>query len=527
MTLKILFFFDTAPNSIYYIIAVAKNVYSNKTIRRLALVIQALFVRAGLKPAPAHQNISLAIVLERNGGLMPHTKRTESEFEARHLAELTEIAIKANCIEPELYKKHNVMRGLRKPDGTGVLVGLTNIGDVHGYIMDEGEKVPVEGRLRYRGINVEDIVTGFQRDKRYGFNEVAYLLLFGSLPTADQITLFRGMLDVCRELPDGFMENMILKAPTPDIMNSLARSVLASYSYDSNPESLDITNVLRQCIELIARFPTFVVYGYQAKRHFYNNDSLYIHKPQTGLSTAQNFLHMLRPDSSFTELEAETLDLALVLHAEHGGGNNSTFALHVVTSTDTDTYSAVAAAVGSLKGPKHGGANIKVTAMIEDIKKGVKDWADDDEIANYLGKILRKETFDRTGLIYGMGHAVYTCSDPRSVILRAKAEELAESKSFLDEFNLLRSVERLTPGVFAKEKGNIKTMASNVDLYSGLVYSMLNIPNELYTPIFAISRMAGWAAHRIEEIISGGRIARPAYRSVLEPRRYIFLEDRK
>ncbi|MDR2578682.1 MAG: citrate/2-methylcitrate synthase [Chitinispirillales bacterium] len=457
---------------------------------------------------------------------MPTAKRVESEFEAQYLNELTDIAAKANLVEPELYKKFNVMRGLRKPDSTGVLVGLTNIGNVHGYIMEDGQKIPEEGRLRYRGIDVEDIVDGFQADKRFGYNEVAYLLLFGTLPDTEQIRQFRGMLDICRELPEGFMENMILKAPTPDIMNSLARSVLASYSFDENPDSIEIRNVLRQCIELIARFPTFVAYGYQAKRHFYDNDSLVIHKPQTGMSTAQNFLHMLRPDSSFTELEAEPLDLARVPHARHGGGHNSTFALHVVTSTDTDTYSAMAAAVGSLKGPKHGGANIKVTGMIDNIKQGVKDWADDDEISNYLGKIINKEAFDRTGLVYGMGHAVYTNSDPRAVVLREKAQELAEAKSCLEEFNLLRAVERLTPAVFTKLKGNIKVMSPNVDLYSGFVYSMLNIPRELYTPIFAISRIAGWSAHRIEEIISGGRIMRPAYRSVSEQRPYILLQDR-
>jgi len=458
---------------------------------------------------------------------MPLTKRAESTFEARYLSDLTEIAVRENFIEPELYKKYNVMRGLRKADSTGVLVGLTNIGDVHGYIMDEGEKVPVAGRLRYRGIDIEDIVEGFQRDKRYGYNEVAYLLLFGDLPNFEQITQFRGMLDECRELPDGFMENMILKAPTPDVMNSLARSVLASYSYDANTNSLDIQNVLRQCIELIARFPTFVAYGYQAKCHYYDNKSLVIHKPQTGLSTAQNFLHMIRPDSSYTELEAETLDIALVLHAEHGGGNNSAFALHVVSSSDTDTYSAIAAAVGALRGAKHGGANIKVAAMLEDIKQGVKDWGDDDEVSAYLGKIIRREVFDRSGLIYGMGHAIYTYSDPRAVILRNKAEELAVSKAREDEFKLLRSVERLTPGVFTEIKGGKKEVCANVDLYSGLVYSMLNIPQELYTPIFAISRMSGWAAHRIEEIISGGRIIRPAYKNVSELRPYVPLDQRQ
>ncbi|MCL2220552.1 MAG: citrate/2-methylcitrate synthase [Chitinispirillia bacterium] len=457
---------------------------------------------------------------------MPSTKRQETEFEARYFDELADIALKAHYIEPDLYKEYNVMRGLRKADGTGVLVGLTNIGDVHGYIMDEGEKVPVEGRLRYRGIDVEDIVDGFQKDRRFGYNETAYLLLFGKLPSSDQITLFRGMLDACRELPDGFMENMILKAPTPDVMNSLARSVLASYTYDKNPDSLEIRNVLRQCIELIARFPTFVAYGYQAKCHYYDNKSLVIHKPQTGMGTAQNFLHMIRPDSAFTELEAETLDLALVLHAEHGGGNNSAFALHVVTSSDTDTYSAIASAVGSLRGAKHGGANIKVAGMIEDIKQGIKDWADDDEVTAYLTKIIRKEAFDRTGLIYGMGHAIYTQSDPRSEILRAKAEELAKDKGCINEFNLLRSVERLTPTVFARAKGSNKAVCANVDLYSGLVYRMLNIPQELYTPIFAISRIAGWAAHRIEEIISGGRIIRPAYKSVVSRMAYIPVEQR-
>ncbi|MDR0307908.1 MAG: citrate/2-methylcitrate synthase [Chitinispirillales bacterium] len=453
-------------------------------------------------------------------------KRVESEFERQYLSELTDIAIKNSAIEPSLYSRYNVKRGLRNADGTGVLVGLTNLGDVHGYVLDEGEKTPVEGHLRYRGIDVEDIVKGFLKEKRFGYNETAYLLLFGNLPNAEQITHFRGMLDVCRELPDDFMDNMILKSPSPDVMNSLARSVLACYSYDENPDCLDIKNVLRQCIELIARFPTLVAYGYQAKCHYYDKKSLVIHKPQMGMSTAQNFLHMIRPDSSFTDLEAEVLDLALVLHAEHGGGNNSSFALHVVTSSDTDTYSAIAAAVGSLKGPKHGGANIKVSAMIEDIMEGVKDWDDDDEISSYLAKIIRKEIFDRCGLIYGMGHAVYTLSDPRAVILRAKAEELAQSKSYMDEFNLLRSIERLTPEVFAKVKGVQKVMASNVDLYSGLVYKMLNIPKELYTPIFAISRIAGWSAHRIEEIVSGGRIVRPAYKNVSRHKPYIGLEER-
>ncbi|MFP4012768.1 MAG: citrate/2-methylcitrate synthase [Chitinispirillaceae bacterium] len=456
-----------------------------------------------------------------------NSHRGESEFECNDLNGVLETAMRRNAINSELFQKYNVKRGLRNADGTGVLVGLTNIGDVHGYILDENEKVPVEGRLRYRGIDVEDIVEGFQKEKRFGFSEVVYLLLFGNLPDQQLLTHFNEMLGMCRELPAGFTENMILKAPSSNIMNKLARSVLACYSYDSNPEDLDIHNVVRQCIELIARFPTMVAYAYQAKCHYFDQKSLVIHKPQPELSTAQNLLHMIRPDSSYTELEAETLDLALVLHAEHGGGNNSAFALHVVSSSHTDTYSAISAAVGSLKGPKHGGANIKVAAMLEEIKESVKDWADEDEIAAYLTKILCKEAFDRSGLIYGMGHAVYTLSDPRTSILREKSGELAQSKSRADEYQLIRTVERLSPQVFAKIKKNSKPMAANVDLYSGFVYSMLNIPQELYTPIFAISRIAGWSAHRIEELVSGGRIIRPAYKSVSQRRPYIPLVDRE
>lgn len=452
-------------------------------------------------------------------------KRKLSEFEIQYLDEASKIAAK-NTIDADLYSKYNVKRGLRNPDGTGVLVGLTSIGDVHGYIVDENEKVPVEGRLRYRGIDVEEIVEGCRREKRPGFNEVVYLLLFGNLPNKEQLEHFDGMLGNCRDLPDGFTENMILKAPSPDIMNKLARAVLASYSYDENPEELSIKNVLRQCIELIARFPTLVAYGYQAKRHYYDNQSLFIHKPQPGLSTAQNFLYMIRSDSSFTDLEAETLDLALILHAEHGGGNNSAFALHVVSSSDTDTYSAIAAAVGSLKGPKHGGANIKVAQMMDDLKESVKDWTDEGEITAYLSKLLKREAFDRKGLIYGMGHAVYTLSDPRSVILREKAAELAKDKSRMDEYRLLRAVEKLSPKVILDIKGTNKPISANVDFYSGFIYDMLNIPRELFTPIFAISRISGWCAHRIEELISGGRIIRPAYKSVSVRQSYLPMAER-
>jgi len=453
-------------------------------------------------------------------------ERQISEFERQYLDNLTTISVESGTIPANLYQKYSVKRGLRNSNGTGVVVGLTHIGDVHGYILDENEKVPVEGRLRYRGIDIEEIVRGFQAEKRHGFHEVAYLLLFGHLPKKDQLKHFNDMLDTCRDLPDGFTENMILKAPSPDIMNKLARSVLAVYSYDSSPDSISIKNVLRQCIELIARFPTMVAYAFQAKRHYYDNKSLFLHKPQPGLSTSENFLHMIRPDSSYTPLEAEILDLSLVVHAEHGGGNNSAFALHVVTSSDTDTYSAIAAAVGSLKGPKHGGANVKVADMFEDIKAHVKDWNDEEEISAYLEKIIHKEAFDRSGLIYGLGHAVYTLSDPRAVILKEKAEELACEKSRLDEFRLYQTVEKLGPRAFNRVRQLSKPMSANVDFYSGFVYSMLNIPRELYTPIFAISRIAGWSAHRIEEIVSGGKIIRPAYKSVSENANYMPLDKR-
>ena len=452
--------------------------------------------------------------------------REESEFEKQHLDDLSKICIKSGTITPELYQRYSVKRGLRNADGTGVLVGLTRIGNVHGYILDENEKVPVDGRLSYRGIDVEEMVRGFQAEKRHGFHETVYLLLFGALPTKDQLDRFNEMIYACRELPEGFTENMILKAPSSDIMKKLARSVLACYSYDVNPDDIGIRNVLRQCIEMIARFPTMVAYGYQAKRYYYDNKSLFIHKPQTGLSTAENLLYMIRPDSVFTALEAEILDLCLVVHAEHGGGNNSAFALHVVTSSHTDTYSALAAAVGSLKGPRHGGANIKVADMMADIKAGVKDWKDEDEVSRYLMKILQKEAFDHSGLIYGIGHAVYTLSDPRAMILCEKAEKLSHEKSRADEFDLYRLVEKTAKRVLPEFKKNPKPLATNVDFYSGFVYDLLNIPSELYTPIFAISRVAGWSAHRIEEIVSGGRIIRPAYKSVVRRSTYTPIEKR-
>ncbi len=438
-------------------------------------------------------------------------------------------ACEASTIDPELYSRYNVKRGLRNADNTGVLVGLTNVGDVRGYIMQENEKMPIEGRLIYRGIDIYDFVNGFTSENRFGFEECIYLLLTGKLPTEAELNELVGVLDEYRRLPDGFAENMILKAPSPDIMNKLQRCVLASYSYDSNPEEQSIENTLRQCLRLIAQLPTMTAYAYQARAHYYEDKSLYIHNPQKGLSTAENLLQMIRPDTKYTKLEAEILDLNLVLHAEHGGGNNSTFTIHVVTSTGTDTYSAMAAGIGSLKGPKHGGANLKVMDMMDDIKRNVKDWSDDKEIYDYLVRILNKEAYDGSGLIYGIGHAVYTKSDPRAVLLKKKAEELAYEKGHDKEFELYRKVEALTLQAFEDVKKNGKDMCANVDFYSGFVYSMLNIPKELYTPIFAISRIVGWSAHRIEEMVAGKKIIRPAYKNVGAQKyvgKYIPLKER-
>ncbi len=429
-------------------------------------------------------------------------------------------------IDPSLHKKYNTKRGLRNEDGTGVLIGLTEIGEVHGYVIDDMEKVPTEGRLFYRGLDVYDIVRGFQADQRFGFEEVSYLLLFGHLPTQSELEEYKEVLGTFRSLPDRFTEDMILNHASSDIMNKLARSVLALYSYDPNPEDLSLQNVLRQCIQLIGMFPCFVAYGYQAKRHYYHDESLYIHTPKTDLSTAENLLQMIRPDQKYTRLEAEVLDLCLVLHAEHGGGNNSAFSVHVVSSAATDTYSAIATGVGSLKGSKHGGASGKVASMMGDIKKNISDWEDEEEVSAYLRKILLGEAHDGSGLIYGIGHAVYTLSDPRAVLLKEKARELAMSKAHTPEFELYLTIERLAPRLFAEVKGSNKPLAPNVDFFSGFVYKLLNIPEDLYTPIFAVARIAGWAAHRIEELVSGGRIVRPAYKNVVPRQSYVGLEDR-
>lgn len=442
------------------------------------------------------------------------------------LDKLSKLAEDNNIIDNENYVKYDVKRGLRNSNGTGVLVGLTKIGDVHGYIIDEGEKIPSEGRLTYRGIDIEDIVNGFEAEKRSGFEEVCYLLLFGELPNKEDLEQFKELLSDCRALPYGFIEDMILKAPSKDIMNKLQRSILVSYSYDENADDISIRNVLRQSIELIGRVPSFIAYGYQAKAHYYHGKSLVIHAPQRNLSTAENILYMIRPDNKFTAAEAEILDLALVLHAEHGGGNNSTFATHVVTSTGTDTYSAIAAAIGSLKGPKHGGANIKVMDMMDHIKENINDWNNLEEIENFLRRILNKDAFDKSGLIYGMGHAIYTITDPRAILLKDKALELAKEKNRLDEFNLYRNIEETSIKIFANLGDKSRPIAANVDFYSGFVYDMLNIPRELYTPIFATARVAGWCAHRIEHLVSEQKIIRPAYKSVSQKEDYMLLEDR-
>jgi citrate synthase len=450
----------------------------------------------------------------------------EAAIESSFLNRLSELAKVNDPIDPELYIKHDVKRGLRNANGTGVLVGLTRIGDVVGYEMRNGEKIAIPGRLIYRGYDVADLVKDAEANNMFGFEQCVYLLLFGKLPTKAELEEFTSFLGERRILPEHFTEDMIMKAPSSDIMNKLARGVLASYSYDDNPEDRSITNVLRQCIELISRFSTIVAYGYQAKRRYYDGKSMYIHNPLPTLSTAENFLRLTRSDKQYSDLEAKVLDLAMILHAEHGGGNNSSLTVHVVSSADTDTYSAIAAGVGSLKGRRHGGANIRVMQMMSEIKANVHDWSNESEVADYLRKIVRKEAFDKTGLIYGLGHAVYTISDPRCVLLRDKAAVLAKEKNMEEEFNLYRTIERIGPEILYEKIGDRKLICANVDFYSGFVYSMLNIPCELFTPLFAISRIAGWSAHRIEEIVAGGRIYRPAYKNVSAERAFVPLSER-
>ena len=429
------------------------------------------------------------------------------------------------AISPAHYDNYKVKRGLRNSDGTGVLAGLTTIGNVHGYILSEDEKVADEGRLRYRGINIKYIVEACQREQRFGYEEVCYLILLGKLPNAAELAEFKALLAKLRHMPYDFREDIIMRCPSPDVMNKLARAVLSMYSYDDDPDNTSMENMIRQSLLLIARVPTMVAYAYQSKQHFFDRKSLHIHLPQDELGTAENFLHMIRPDGQFTQLEAETLDLALMLHAEHGGGNNSAFTTRVVSSTGSDTYSAIAAAIGSLKGPRHGGANQKVMGMVDDFKAHIEDITSADQVADYIEKTLRKQTYDGSGLIYGMGHAIYTKSDPRAVMLRAKAEELAKSTGNEEEFGLYKMIEDLTPEIFARVRGS-KVMCANVDLYSGFVYKMLGIPAELYTPMFAIARMVGWCAHRIEEVQYGGRIIRPAYKCVKPRQDYVPMDER-
>ncbi len=429
-------------------------------------------------------------------------------------------------IDAELYNKYSVKRGLRNSNGSGVLVGLTKVGDVHGYLLDEGEKIADDGILRYRGINVNDIVAGCEVDDRFGFEEVVYLLLFGSLPTESALKEFSQYLGSIRALPTNFTEDMILKAPSGDIMNKLARCVLASYSYDNNPDEISVENVLRQSFELIARFPAMIAHAYQAKSHYYDGKSLILHAPREDMSTAENFLYMMRPNNEFSKTEAHLLDLALMLHAEHGGGNNSTFTTHVLSSSGTDTYSTIAAAIGSLKGPKHGGANSKVMGMIDDFKANITDITDEKQIREHIIKIYHKEAYDHTGLVYGVGHAIYTKSDPRAVLLRKNAEVLAKEKHMEDELCMYDLIAKNAIELFSEITGKQKDLAINVDFYSGFIYKMLNIPQEVYTPIFAMSRISGWCAHRLEEIMVSDKIIRPAYKNVYKGRDYINLNDR-
>lgn len=451
-----------------------------------------------------------------------------NNFSNENMEAISKKAHSCYGIDSKYYDMYNVKRGLRNRDGSGVMAGFTNISEVHGYVINEDEKHPMPGELIYRGYDICDLVPNAGIDKRFGFEEIAFLLLMGELPTKAELQAFCSYLAENRELPNNFTEDMILKAPSRDIMNKMARSVLALYSYDENPDDCSIENILRQSLQLIARMPILGVYAYNTKIHNYNNKSLILHNPKPELTTAENLLRMLNPSKEFTPLDAEVLDAALMLHAEHGGGNNSTFTCRVLSSTGTDTYSAIAAAIGSLKGPKHGGANVKVINMMNNIKENVKDLSNDSELYDYLVKIVRKEANDKSGLIYGMGHAVYTMSDPRTNLLKEKARLLSKEKGMDEEFNLYERIEKMSPQVFAEVKGDVKTICANVDFYSGFVYKMLNIPFEMFTPIFAIARTTGWCAHRIEEVLCGGRIIRPAYKSLCRKlhRQYVDISKR-
>ena len=443
------------------------------------------------------------------------------------IIELSKICCKNSLIDPSNYDKYDVKRGLRDSNGKGVLTGLTEISEVNSVIEDEnGNRTPIPGELFYRGYSIEDLVNGFIHDKHYGFEEVSYLLLMGDLPNQEQFEEFNQLLGYYRTLPDTFVRDIIMKAPSRNIMNALSKEVLTLYSYDEKAEDTSVPNVLRQCIQLIALLPVLAVYSYQAFNYFHNKQSLFIHSPQPHLSTAENILYMLRPDSQYTKLEAKLLDMALVLHAEHGGGNNSTFTTHVVTSSGTDTYAAIAAALCSLKGPKHGGANIKVVKMFNHIKRHVTDYNDKEQIRDYLIKILNKETFDKQGLIYGMGHAIYTISDPRARVFKGFVKSLSEEKGRQAEYQLYNNVEEIAAELIMQRRKTDKKISANVDFYSGFVYSMLDLPTKLFTPLFAIARVSGWSAHRLEELVNPSKIIRPAYQNVHDRQNYVPMDER-
>ena len=441
------------------------------------------------------------------------------------LHQLADLCLRNSSIDPQDYVRYDVKRGLRDVNGNGVVAGLTEISEINSKRMIDGKLTPIEGELFYRGYAIEDIVRDFTENRRFGFEETAFLLMFGQLPNEEQLKAFNEQLGRYRSLPTNFIRDVIMKAPSRDIMNSLARGILTMASYDSDPDNISLPNVVRQCVDLLSIMPLLAAYSYQAYS-YKEGQSLYLHAPRPELSTAENILTLLRPDGDYTALEAHVLDLCLVLHAEHGGGNNSTFTTHVVTSSGTDTYSCMAAALASLKGPKHGGANIKVCQMFDNIKENVKDWEDEDEVRSYVEKILHKEAFDKAGLVYGIGHAIYSVSDPRAKVFKGYVEMLSEEKGMTKEYKLYSAVERIAPEIISKERKMYKGVSANVDFYSGFVYDMLGLPRELYTPIFAVSRIAGWSAHRIEELINGGKIIRPAYMSVAQQRDYIDLKNR-
>lgn len=481
-------------------------------------ILQILSMQLGIRPPFSQQE---------RGALMTDLTPNAAGVTNAKFSHLCDEFRKNNVIDPKKFETYGVKRGLRNPDGTGVMAGLTLICNVHGYMIADGDRIPDEGKLTYRGINIFDIVEGCRSENRFGYEEVAWLLLFGTQPTREQLEKFNRILSSYRELPEYFAEDMIIKAPSKDIMNKLGRSVLALYSYDSNPDETSLENIMRQSISLIARMPTIMTYAYQVKRRHYDKKSMYFHPIKPEHSTAESILRSIRPDKKFNDEEAKLLDLLMIIHAEHGGGNNSTFTTRVLSSSGTDTYAAISAAIGSLKGPKHGGANHRVMQMMECVKEKVKDWKDEDEVEAFLEKIVRKEEGDHSGLIYGQGHAIYTLSDPRAVILKTHAQRLAKEKGMDDEFALYQLVEKLAPKAFLNVKGDKKVISANVDFYSGLVYKMLGLPEDLYTPMFAVSRIAGWCAHRIEEVETSNRIIRPAYKSLVDSQKYIPLDERK